>query len=473
MEVKMTFQRDLAWQYLNVLNQSSVSYQLARYALSISYESLPPEVIHQAKRCTLDTLGCAIGAYDAPGRPMCEKTIKQLGGVEEATVFGSGFRTSAPNATLVNSFLVRFLDYNDIGGGGHNSDSIPSILAVAESQKKNGRDFLTAVVTSYELGARYTMSLGIKGVAQGGWLSDIRGGLSMPPTLGRMMGLNVEQIANAIGICACHSLPLEILDTDREENSMSKNIRFGSVAYNAIVSCLLAKNGFTGPVRIVEGENGLRQVVCRGDMDLKPLLDFSDWKILDTRFKILCLDGSSIGHVLATLALVNEHDLKPEDIAAVRITTSQYEANHTTYLPKKYPRSAENADHSAFWSNAMAIRDHRISPDSFDPKNYTDPVVLDLIEKITVVADPQTDGVFWGESEITTKDGRVFHKRLENAHGFGNDPLTDAELENKFRETTGKYLSKQKIDKIIDTVWNMEKLGDISSIPKLMVVSKK
>src|SRR4029077_4071091 len=141
-------------QTLEMTYRSSISYQIARYALALKYESLPQDVVHTAKRIVLDALGCAIGAYEAPGRPMCEATIKQLGGPPESTVFGSGLRTSAMNATLVNSFLVRFLDFNDTGGGGHNSDCISSILAIAEREKAGCKDFLTSVVCAYELGAR-------------------------------------------------------------------------------------------------------------------------------------------------------------------------------------------------------------------------------------------------------------------------------------------------------------------------------
>src|SRR3990170_1868219 len=130
----MTFQRDLAWQYIDLTYRASVAHQFARYALALNYSMLPQDVVHQAKRCLLDALGCAIGAWDAPGRPICEAIVNELGGVEEATVFGSGYRTSAQNATLINCFLVRFLDYNDLGGGGHNSDAIPSILAISERE---------------------------------------------------------------------------------------------------------------------------------------------------------------------------------------------------------------------------------------------------------------------------------------------------------------------------------------------------
>ena len=467
----MTLQRDLTWETLDHLYRSSVAHQFARYALGLSYEMLPDEVVHQAKRCLLDALGCAIGAYEAPGRPVCEAVVKELGGVQEATVFGSGLRTSAVNATLVNSFLVRFLDYNDFGGGGHNSDAIPSLLAVAEREKAEGRHFLTSLIISYELGARVRESIKGPSLEERGWSIDIRGGLNTPPALGKLMGLGEDQIANAIGICASHCLPLGILDADREEMTMMKNLRFGIVAYHAILACLFAKKGFTGPLRVVEGNSGLRDVILKGEMDLERLTDFSGWRILKTRHKCLSVNGSSLGYVLATLALVKEHDLRPEDIGAVRIKACLREYNHTTTPAKKYARTAENADHSAFYMTAIAIKDRTIGPEQFAPEKFIDPVVLDLIEKITVEPDlSMPPRSFQGISEITTKDGRQFQRRVDTPHGLGDDPLSDQELEDKFREMALKYMREPQIRKIIDTTWNVDRLEDTGGLPRMMVL---
>lgn len=469
----MTLQRDLAWQHLESQYQASVSHQLARYALGLNYASLPEAVVHQAKRCLLDALGCAIGAYDAPGRTICETVVQELGGAEEATLFGSGRRSTALNATLFNSFLVRFLDFNDVGGGAHNSDSIPGILAVAEREKAAGRDLVTSIVISYELGARVTESTGKSwGETWGGkgWTPDVRGGLNMPPAVGKLMKLSEFQIANAIGICTSHSLPLGVLDTNNEENTMSKNLRFGFVAYSAVLACMLARQGFTGPERVIEGENGLRQVVLQGNMDFERLTDFSGWRILQTRHKFLPANISSIGHILATLAIVQEHDLKPEQIAAVRIKAGLRETRHTTYAAKKYPRNAESADHSAFYTNAIAIKEHSYGPEAFEPSKFTDPVVLGLIEKITVEPDPSIpESGRQGVSEITTKDGRKFEKRIEVPHGFGDAPLSDAELEEKFGKMAAKHMPDEQIRKLFDVVWNVEKLDTVSELTTLMV----
>jgi 2-methylcitrate dehydratase len=468
----MSFQRDLIRRNLDMEYQSSAAHQFARYALDLKYDQLPEDVVHQAKRCLLDALGCAIGAFNAPGLSIVEETVKELGGKEEATVLGSGLRTTALNATLVNSFLVRFLDYNDMGGGGHNSDSIPSIMAMAERENANGKAFLTSLVISYELGARFSDALGgHTSYESKGWTIDIRGGVSMPPALGKLMGLGESQIANAIGICASHSLPLGILDTNKEENTMSKNLRFGQVTCDAIMACLLAKKGFSGPVRVVEGECGIQDVIMKGEMDLKRLVDFSGWKILNTRFKNLCANGSSFGHILATLAIVKENDLKPEDIAAVRIRTGLRESRHTGSLAKKYPRDAENADHSAFYANAFAIKERHFGPSSIEPENLNDPVILDLIEKITVEPDPNLpEHSSQGISIITTKDGSKFEKRIDVPHGFAEDPLSDKELEDKFREMALKYMSETNIQKIFNTIWDIENIDNMSDLMKLMII---
>jgi 2-methylcitrate dehydratase len=458
----MSRNRDLVLENLDLSYRTSVAYQFARYALGLNYESLPQDVVHVSKRCLLDALGCAVGAFDAPGRPICEAFVKEVGGLEEATVFGSGLRTNVLNATLVNSFLVRYLDYNDIGGGCHNSDAISGILAVSEKQKTNGRNLLTSIIISYELGARVGEARPASTHELPIWSHDARGGLNMPPALGKIMGLNEEQIANAIGICSSHSLPLAILDPDKEENSMAKNIRFGWVAYDAIFSCILAKNGFTGPIRVV---------ILRGNMDLERLTDFTGWRILKTRHKYLCANATTHGHIYATLAIVKEHDLKPEDIAHVRIRAGRREVIHTTSLTRKYPRNAETADHSAFYATAMAIKERDFGPKSFEPNKFEDPVILDLIEKISVEFDPSIPE--WsrqGISEITTKDGRFFQKHIKTPHGFDDDPLTDEELENKFSEMAIKFMSKDQIARLIDIIWNIEKIDDVGELTKLMVI---
>lgn len=456
----MTSKRDSVWQNIDELYRSSIAHQYGRYALDLNYESLPQEVVHQAKRCLLDALACCIGGYQAPGRLMCEAVANELGGPKEATVIGSGLRTSAYNATLVNSFTYRFLDYNDLDGG-----VIPPILAVSEREKVNGRAFLTSVVIAYELAARITAGAHIIR----GFAPDVRGGFCIPPALGKLMGLSEDQIANAIGTCACGSLPLYILDAENEEFNMRKDLKFGWVARDAVLSCMLAKKGFTGPVRIAEGDYGWNEVLSQSRMDFAAMTDFNDWRILKTAFKGLCACYNQHGHIYATLAIVKENDLKPEDIAAVRITAR---TDHNSRLVKKYPRNAETADHSAFYNNAIAIKEREVRSKAAEPDKFTDPTVLDLIEKITVEVDgslhPQA-----GISEITTKDGRQFRTFIDPPHGRGNDPLTDKDLEDKFNEVASRYMGESQLKRVLQTVWNIDIITDIGKLTSLATFKQR
>jgi 2-methylcitrate dehydratase len=464
----MTSAQQLTWQNLDLQYASSVVRQFARYALALRFEDLPADVVHHAKRSLLDGLGNAIGGYAAPGRAACESTARALGGPPEATIFGSGFRTGAVNATLVNCFMMRFLEYNDVGGGNHNEEAIPSLLAVSERDGSTGRDFLTALVLSYEIGARVILAApgGPAAYDKHGWSTDARGGLNMPPAIGKLMGLSEEQIAHATAICAGRGVPLGILDADKEENSMAKNLRFGQITRDAIVACMLAKEGLTGPLRVVEGDGGYRDGILRGDLDLQALVDFNGWRIRDTRYKRLCANGSTQGYLHATINLVTEHNLKPSDIATVHIRASAREARHTTALAKKYPRNAETADHSAFYATAFAIKERHFGPDSSDPRHFSDPVILALIEKIQVRNDPDLPARGRaGIAEITTTDGRKLQMKCDALV----DHLSDDELERKFRDTAKKFMSTSQIDRAIDVIWTIDKAATLHELAKVMV----
>ncbi len=471
----MTLASELAWKnYEENIVPGTISHQLARYALSVDYDTLPPEVVHQAKRIILDTLACAIGASEAPGRPIIEGAIQDIGGNPEATVFGSGVQTTAINATLMNCFLVRYLDYNDMGGGGHNSESIPPILAVAEREKANGRDFITSVVLSYEIGQRITDSIQGANLENRGWNVDCRAGLSLPAPLGKLMGMKEDQIANAIAIAGAHAPSLGILDCHREEFMMAKNLRFGFAAQHCILSCLLAKRGFTGFIRIVEGDKGYNQVICNNEMDLEKLTDFSGWKIMKSSFKTICQNYTTQAHILATLELVKEHDLRPEDIESVLIKPCLRDSRHVVTIPgKKYPRNTESATHSAFFGNAMVIKERALGPAQLTPEKFNDPVILDLIEKITIEADPSLrEFQNSGTSIITTKDGRVLEKYMPYPRGNWQAPLSDAEVEEKFRGAASPHMDEAKMQSIIDAVWGLDKIEDVRELPRLMVWSR-
>jgi 2-methylcitrate dehydratase len=457
---------------------------LAKYVASLTFQDLPPDVVHQTKRVVLDTLGCAIGGYDSEATRAIQELIKELGHPGEATVFGSGSRTSCLNAAFANGAMVRYLDYNDtafiIQGdtyrtGYHPSEVIPPILALGERQHLSGKDVVTPIVSGYDLSLAFLEGVVGPGMEKRGWNGDTRGAFIIPLLAGKILGLNETQMENAVGISgSCHAV-LGILDTPAEEYTMTKNIRFPTMASGGIWAAMLAQKGFTGPTTIIEGHDGFVEAIMNGEYDATKLANISrKFAIRQTCIKSIIADFSSHGHLTATLNLVKENDIKPEDIAEVRITTSKRCAEHTGDPVKKYPKNKETADHSSYYLTAIAIIDRQIGPDQFAPDKYQNPRVRELIDKVVLQGDPNLDKARpAGISEIITKQGKRFQCRVDYPRGHARNPMTDEEITEKFKSMAKKHMDDSQIKKIINAVFELDKLDDIGKLNRLMVFNSQ
>ena len=462
-----------------MLKMSAVR-KIAEYVFHFNFQDIPGDVIHRTKRIVLDTLGCAIGGYDSESRFAIEEYIKESGHPEEATVFGSGLKTSCLNATLANGAMVRYLDYNDtafiIQGetyrtGYHPSEVIPPILALAERLHLSGRDAITAIVVGHNLSLSFLEGAVGPGMEKMGWNGDTRGAYIMPLVAGKLLGLNETQMENAVGIAgSCHAV-LGILDNPAEEYTMTKNIRFPTMSHAGIMAAMLAKKGFTGPTSIIDGHDGFVETIMRGDYDLSKIVPpKGKFSIRETCIKSIIADFSSHGHLTATLKLVRENDIKPEDVAEIRITTSKRCAEHTGDPVKKYPKNKETADHSSYYLTAITVIDRQIGPDQFSPEKYQGSKVRELIDKVILQGDPNLDKVRpAGISEIITKQGKKYQCRVDYPRGHARNPMTDEEIIEKFKSMAKKYMDDEQMTELIETAFTLDKLEDIAELTRLMV----
>jgi 2-methylcitrate dehydratase len=460
-----------------------ITRDLAKYISDLKFQDLPPDVVHQTKRVLLDTLGCAIGGYDSEAREAIEAYIRQSGHPREATVFGRGLRTSCLNATLANGVMVRYLDYNDaafilqgetLRTGYHPSEVIPPILALGERQHLSGREVIATIVAGYDLSLSFLEGVTGPGMEEKGWNGDTRGAYIMPLIAGKILGLNEIQMENAVGICgSCHAV-LGILDTPAEEYTMTKNIRFPTMAYAGIMAALLAQKGFTGPTTIIEGHDGFAHSIMNGEYDLSQVVPRQGkFSIRETCLKSIIADFSSHGHLTATLKIVRENDLKPKDIAEIRITTSKRCAEHTGHPVKKYPRNKETADHSSYYLTAIAIIDREIGPAQFSPEKFQDPRVIELIGKVSLTGDPTLDKARpAGISEILTKQGKHYQCRVDYPRGHARNPMTDEEVIEKFKSMAGQHMKAKQMDSLIEAVFRLDTLEDIANLNRQMVFGR-
>ena len=463
----------------------SLSRQLSEEVLSFDARDIPPHVIHQAERLILDTLGCAIGGYASDANRSLHKLIAELAGPQEATIVGSGVKTSCLNATLANGVMTRYLDYNDavvieaegsFRVGYHPSEVIPPILALAERQGLSGLETIAAIVLGYDLSNRFLEGIVGREMEQRGWNGDTRGAYIMPFVAGRILGLDAGQVMNAAGISGSTHAVLGILDASGEEYTMTKNLRFPAMAYGGILAAMMARQGFTGPENVFEGHDGFIATVLSGEYEPLRLVDPGRrYTVMEACIKSIISDYSAQGHLSATLQLVKENDIKPEDVAAVRIAASTRCARHTGDPAKKYPVNKESADHSSYYLTAMAILERQLGPAQFSPERYSDPRVRELTDKVVFEGDPRLDRLFLtaGTSEIATKQGRKYSCQIDFAKGHPKNPMSDEELAAKFTDMAAPYMTTGRIDRIMQTVFSLDKASDIKELSRLMVFEKQ
>lgn len=458
----------------------SVARELANKVRDFHFSDIPADVIHQTKRMMLDTLGCAIGGYESEASRTIQEFIKESGHPAESTVFGNGIRTSCLNATLANGAMVRYLDYNDTAfilqgetyrTGYHPSEVIPPVLALGEKHHLSGKGVITAINLGYDLSLAFLEGVRGAGMEKKGWNGDTRGALIMPLVAGKILGLTEVQMESAVGIAgSCHAV-FGILDTPAEEYTMTKNIRFPMMSYAGIMAAMLAEKGFTGPAGMIEGHDGFVHSILDGEYDLEPLLHFKGkFAIRETCIKSIIADFSSHGHLTATLNLVREHDIKPDQVAEIRITTSKRCAEHTGDPVKKYPKNKETADHSSYYLTAIAIVDRQIGPNQFTPEKYIDPRVIDLIGRVTLTGDPALDKARpAGISEIVTQEGKTYRLRVDHPRGHARNPMTDQEVIAKFKDMASVSMAESQMKQLVECVFALDRLDDIGTLLKHMV----
>jgi 2-methylcitrate dehydratase len=463
----------------------SISKELAEEVLGFNAGDIPPYVIHQTERLILDTIGCAIGGYASDACTSLQKVAIELGGFQEASVICSGTKTSCLNATLLNGVMTRYLDYNDavviaaentFRVGYHPSEIIPPILALAEREDLSGLETIAVIVLGYDLSNRFLEGIVGREMEQRGWNGDTRGAYIMPLIAARILGLNVQEAVNAVGICGSTHAVLGILDASGEQYTMAKNLRFPAMAYGGILAAMMARKGFTGPENILEGQDGFIATFLSGEYEPKKLVDQERrYTIMEACIKSIISDYSAQGHLSATLQLLKDNDIRPEDVAEVKITASTRCARHTGDPAKKYPNNKESADHSSYYLTAMAILERQLGPAQFSPEKYSDPRVRQLIDKVTFEGDPILDHRFLtaGTSEIVTKEGRKYACQVDFAKGHPKNPLSDEELVAKFSDMAKLYMSQERIDGIVRTIFSLHNTSGVRELIHMLVFDQK
>lgn len=441
--------------------------RIAAFAAELRYEDLPQEVVHGAKQRLIDTIACGMGALDCEvagiGRRIAAPSAPAPW---QGRVLGSGDRMSAQDAAFVNSCLTRYLDFNDTWPGGHPSDGIGGLLALADHPDVTPRRFLSGIVVLYEIAVRTATGAKLREI---GWDQGFNTAVSIAAAAGHMLGLSVDKIAHAVSIAAVTNNHLRA--TRAGNLSMWKGAAAGFAARNGVYTAQLAAEGMTGPESPFEGRHGLKDQVYK-DFQLAPLPnEGGDYITKLVRLKYWPVEYNAQIGVWAALELRQKMPLA--DLASVDIGTYWSAWHEIGSEPAKWdPKDRETADHSLPYIFAVTLRDGKVSVASFDHDAVLDPALRPLMARISVREDqevqaayPSTVGV---KVKATDTSGKVLELYLKNPRGHEKNPMTEDETAAKFHLMADSVLGKGGADKALTALWTLETATSLGPVFDLL-----
>ena len=452
----------------------NLAEQLADYVHSINYEDAPENVVHETKKRIVDSLGCAMGAFNADPVRISRKVAEAARDSQGSTLFGTRKKTAPDLAAFVNGIMVRYFDYNDTylsKEPAHPSDNIGPCFSVAESERVTGRDLLLSIILAYEIQCRLCDAADIR---HRGWDHVCYGLASTALAASKLMDLDSEKMTQAANLALNSHITMRQVRAG--ELSMWKGCSFANAARNGVFSALLASRGMTGPSPIFEGEMGFfKQVSGPFEMNID---DFGgkngSFKIAETYLKFFPAEIHSQTSIWAALEARKEIE-KPEDIVSVEIAS--HEAGYTILGkdPEKWnPLTKETADHSLPYIVGMALLEGKIDNSTYSEKKFRDSKILDFLKKITVVEDKALSSVYPEAvaNRVTVKlsSGKAVSKQVDYHKGHPKNPMSDQDVEEKFLRLTRKILDKNRARRILDAIWNLEKTKDVSKVVSMMTL---
>lgn len=433
--------------------------EIAEFVKATSYAELDDDVVEELKKRVLDSVGIGIGALGEAPVGIVAETVSEMGEEGQSSLWGRAEAASPPQAAMHNTALTRYLDYMDSflapGETPHPSDNIAGVVACAEEVGASGEDLIEAVGVSYELQGELAWNAPVR---DEGWDHVTHTVLSVAAGAGSVLGLDHEQLRNAVGIAGTAHNALRVTRTGGINEW--KGIASANAARNGVYSCLLARNGMGGPKNLFEGQKGWKQVIAgEFEVDLSPGCE----RVFDTMTKRYVAETYAQSAVEGIIELADEHEIDHDEVESVHLDTF-----HGAKLiigggegDRHEVETKAQADHSLPYMLAAALIDREMTNDAYEPERIRSDDVQTLLRKVTVEEDDAfTDRFEGGEMparvEVTLGDGTTHTVEKDGFAGHPNDPMSWEQVEDKFETMTSDRYDEERRDEIVKTVKNLE-----------------
>jgi 2-methylcitrate dehydratase PrpD len=435
--------------------------ELVDFLHTLETRDLPSEVLHRARYFLLDYLACAIRGSREESSAAVQRMIQRTGANGCATIIGTRARTIPGLAAMANGASAHGIEQDDTHSGGSihlGATMYSAALALAETLPDTSPDaFFTAVVAGFEAAARIAMAVQPKEhYALGFHMTPTCGVFGAAITSAKLLGLSAEQTLAAVGITGSMAAgSMEFL----ADGAWTKRIHPGLAAQNGIYAALLAAEGFTGPLRILEGRDGFLHGYSRSTIAERLTANLGEsFEILHTAVKPHACCRYMQGPIDAILAIMSEHRVEASQIRQIEIAV--LEAGWGIVAEprdRKYsPESVVDTQFSMPFGAAVAAIDGIAGLEQFTLEKARSPKIRELMNKIALVKDPRIEENFpkeWATRvTIEVENGQRWEMFVRYPKGDPENPLTWDEMAAKFRTLAGTVLSAERCDEIIAAV---------------------
>jgi 2-methylcitrate dehydratase PrpD len=383
------------------------------------------------------------------------------GNAGKCAIFSTGSKVCAPSAALAHGAMTHAFEQDNLtlpDSGAHPGASLfSSGLAVAQERGSSGRELLTAFVAGAEVLIRVGRATKRTNEVRGFHAPGSVGPFGAAVTSGKLLRLDGQQMANALGIAG--SMCGGLLEFSRSNGAMVKRLHLGRAAESGVLAASLAADGFTGPTTVLEGPAGFLKAFCNETDPAQLTLglgnDFESQSIMLKRFACHITAHTAVEAIVDLRA---KHGISGNDVAAVRI-----DGSHRMATANNIPAPADIliGQFSIPFCVALALYRNAVDPYSFDEGSTRDANVMALTSKVkTTVVPGQADDDVASTVTLTLKDGRVLTQRVTEFPGTPSRPLTGGEMREKFMLLTQKYPVGQ-MQRIYDRVQNLESEVDL------------
>jgi len=458
---------------------ASLTAEVADFVIRTRPGSIPREVMHLGKRSILDGLGLALAGAAAESGEIVRRYLKSLGVASErgSTVIGAGFCAPPRFAAFANGVAIHADDYDDTqlavardrvyGLLTHpTAPALPPVLALGEKQRRSGLDVLTAYQIGVEVECKIAEAIAPRHYQDGFHSTATCGSIGAASGAARLLGLDRETVRRTLGIAASQAAGL------RENfGTMMKPFHAGRAAENGIVASDFAALGFTATPIVLEAGRGFFKA-AGGGYDPAAITGklSKPWTFAFPGVSIKPHPSGSLSHpgMGLMLDLIRAHGIRAADVVRVKVGTNH---NMPNALIHHRPRTELQAKFSMEFCMAILLIEGRAGLAEF-----TDPVVnrrdvKALIEKIDFGVHPDAEAA--GYEKMTTiidielADGRTVSGRADFGKGSPTNPMSDAELADKFHECAAwGGLARAAADRVVNQVFEMEKLKNVATLVK-------